>query len=475
VKKYNLGIIVDNPLRDLAGSILLAYELSNNNVDCYLIPMNLVDKELWVLDIDFLLMNYVRTANSRFISKLIKANIDFGILDTEGGVIDMESFFQSIGDKKLSSKASLYCSWGSFQATELCQRGYYKKKNTLVTNNPRLDFYNESFIKNEISRLPEKFLNSEYILINTAFTIYNPKFKSIEREKKMYINYFGRTKEEINDKINAEKIAIRELISLIKKISNIYPNLNFILRPHPFEGLKLYQDAFRNYVRVDVIQEDTVVKWIAGAKGVINYNCSTSYEAGLLGVPSFFPSYFQNIKPIEQIFKTSIMCYSEADLLEKIKLLLNGGNVFPDNYSNDFNYIQNKWFMENDGNAHARVAESVLSKINSSQNLSKIARLNLIYSKDFMPKANFKKNIKNLLRYVFRIPYGHSILKRNDENQAVNKWKKSSKFYDVKIAKSIITGIHQVKKGVLPFVVNISNNHTDVYKQKLLRTLKIYC
>ena len=45
MKKFRVGIIVDNPTRDLDGIVLLSYELSNNGIECFLIPMNLARQE----------------------------------------------------------------------------------------------------------------------------------------------------------------------------------------------------------------------------------------------------------------------------------------------------------------------------------------------------------------------------------------------------------------------------------------------
>ena len=287
MKKYRLGIIVDNPTRDLDGIALLSYELSNNGIECFLIPMNLARQEIWALDIDFLLLNYVRANNSNFIKKIINANIDFGVLDTEGGVLKIDDLLKSM-DKNSSIASSLYCSWGRYQAKILADEGYYKKENIFITNNPRFDFYHKSFIKNELYKLPTEFLESKYILINTAFTVFNSKFKSLEVEKRMYKKYFGYDDEKFFKRYNSEKESVEYLIEFAKKLFNRFDDIKLIIRPHPFEDLKIYQDKLASYDRIHVTHEGTVVKWIAGAQALINYNCSTSYEAGLLKTPSFF-------------------------------------------------------------------------------------------------------------------------------------------------------------------------------------------
>ena len=77
---------MDNPNRDLPGLVLVANKLVKNGCQCYLVPSNLRDSEVFRLNPDFVLVNHIRSINDDFVSHLFQLNIKVGVLDTEGGV-----------------------------------------------------------------------------------------------------------------------------------------------------------------------------------------------------------------------------------------------------------------------------------------------------------------------------------------------------------------------------------------------------
>ena len=275
---------------------------------------------------------------------------------------------------------------------------------------------------------------------------------------------------------NSEKESLEYLIEFVKKLFNYFEDIKIIIRPHPFEGLKIYQDKLASYDRIHVTHEGTVVKWIAGAQALINYNCSTSYEAGLLKIPSFFPTYVGDYTPIEQTKKTSLICKTENELLAGIKSVLDDEFSFEDNYKKDFHYIQKKWFRENDGNSHILVAKSILSKIKYGRRLSINERLKYIYDIDSYTYKDYSLStyLKNIIRYIARVPFGEALLNPKNEKKTIEKWENSAKMYDLKIVKNTLGIIHKVKRGSLPSVEIIENDYQEVYKRKSLKSLKIH-
>jgi len=84
--KYKICLIVDNPLRDLDGMVLLSMHLAERGADVYLVPMYTQGYEVPAICPDFVLMNYARTANAELIKAYSRAGIVVGVLDTEGGI-----------------------------------------------------------------------------------------------------------------------------------------------------------------------------------------------------------------------------------------------------------------------------------------------------------------------------------------------------------------------------------------------------
>src|SRR3979411_3101357 len=77
-------LIVDNPLRDLEGLVLLGRELATRGVKVTLVPMYEQGFDVPALQPDLVLLNYTRPNNADLIKAYKRAGILVGILDTEG-------------------------------------------------------------------------------------------------------------------------------------------------------------------------------------------------------------------------------------------------------------------------------------------------------------------------------------------------------------------------------------------------------
>tara|TARA_B100001564_G_scaffold357135_1_gene372748 strand:+ start:731 stop:2173 length:1443 start_codon:yes stop_codon:yes gene_type:complete len=475
-EKKKVGIVLDNPSRDLNGVLLVAYELVQNQIDCYIIPMNFVNAETWVLDLDFIITNYIRKNNHSFIKKLINSKLPFGVLDTEGGIIEIKSYLDTIGDKILSSSASLYFCWGKTQAKHLINEAYYHKDSLVITGSPRYDFYNQTYLPLFYSTLPAFFKNNPYILVNTTFTLCNPKFKTISREKDIYIKDLGWSHELYNTRYQSQKLAMDGIISLVQKLSKIHSDLNFVLRPHPFENIGSYKDKLNNIENIHVIHEGSVDKWIAKSKAIIAYNCSTSYEAGLLNVPAFYPTYLGSPPKVKQILDASILCASENVLFKNINDVLENKYVYPESLKDNIQNIKENWFSGNDGLAHKRISVAILESIQNTTKvkLNKILRRINLYELDLsIKKMNFQF-IKKIIRLILNIPYGKSIFGNTFlENKSFDKWNKSDKAFNKDEVNQIIKLIHRKKKKNMPHVEEVRNKYTDIYYPKKLLSIKL--
>ena len=77
-------IIVDNPLRDLDGLVLVAWHLAKMNFHVYLVPMYAQISDVKAISPDFILANYVRANNVDTLKRFKALGIKIGVLDTEG-------------------------------------------------------------------------------------------------------------------------------------------------------------------------------------------------------------------------------------------------------------------------------------------------------------------------------------------------------------------------------------------------------
>ncbi|PLT35493.1 surface carbohydrate biosynthesis protein [Bacillus sp. V5-8f] len=197
-------------------------------------------------------------------------------MDEEGLIFNEEFFLRHrINEDYFNLVDQIYC-WGNHQRNCLV-KAYGHPEKVHLTGHPRFDLVKEKFreiYKSEAESIKKEF--GDFVLINTRFGLYNhskgfnPKHKFI---KSLYEHF----------------------IEMTKDLSQNYPNLNFVVRPHPRETFSSYQQEFENYKNIYVVREGTVVKWSLASKLVIHNGCTTGIETFLLNHPviSYMPVTFE--------------------------------------------------------------------------------------------------------------------------------------------------------------------------------------
>jgi surface carbohydrate biosynthesis protein len=224
-----------------------------------------------------------------------KNNFVFVSLDEEGLVFIDDSVY--IRDSKPFDLKHLdiIFTWGSYQRNLLIKVNPELESRTIAIGNPRFDLLRKEFkplYKKAYERLLKKW--DKYILINTRFVSGNfsrlygcnyldfriNQFKLLferlpsDREKDFFV------KEEIY-----YKEIFKQYTRMLKGLSSRFPNLNFILRPHPSEDILNWKEALKNLDNVFVEFDGSVVDWILGAVAVIHSGCTTGIEAWALNKP----------------------------------------------------------------------------------------------------------------------------------------------------------------------------------------------
>ena len=185
------------------------------------------------------------------------------------------------------------------------------EKKVIVSGEPRFDLLKEryrEFFKAEINQVQAKY--KEFILINTSFSVANPQ---VGKEKLIdfIVNksaYSDETKELLLYKMSFLKNVLQKYLEAIKILSEKFPDINFVIRPHPSESKKTYEKYFKKHHNIVINREGNVVYWILASKAVIHYDCTTGMEAVLAKRPvvSFLPEADEKILawlPVELSFK----------------------------------------------------------------------------------------------------------------------------------------------------------------------------
>src|SRR5438552_18806533 len=82
-----IGLIVDNPKRDLDGLVLVSRELAIRGTSSALVPMYQQGVEITLLGLNAVVINYARPNNRALIEGYKAMGLSVFVLDTEGGVL----------------------------------------------------------------------------------------------------------------------------------------------------------------------------------------------------------------------------------------------------------------------------------------------------------------------------------------------------------------------------------------------------
>ena len=400
--KMRIAVIVDSPARDLQACTLICAELSRNH-DCYLISFSNASLEIFQLWPDLVLLNYIRSTNEGLINKLIQCGIAYSVLDTEGGVhMDIPNTNETTytmtltQDPRLRDNICQYFVWGELLYHNLIQRKIFQTHKIHCLGTPRMDFFSQPLVKSITNSLSINYLSRPMILINTSFAGNNPRYSTKAGEMNSLIKTFNYSVQFINTFFEGLDKALEGYIDLTLFLAKSFPEVDFIVRPHPFEDEKIYISKFENYPNIKVIQTGTSGEWLLKAKALIHFQCTTAIEAGFLNIPVFSLAEFDHVRPLKMVESISDASSSNLEMKEKILSVLNNSYQFPQSFHSNLKSIEPQLFYRVDGLAYQRIAAAInRAELEVKKNKKGITFLfSLIYSLYFGGRA--------CMKYIYR-------------------------------------------------------------------------
>jgi len=275
--------VVDHPKRDLAGSVLAAYQLASRGASVALIPMYEQGVDVPRLGLNALVANYARAANLDLMHAFAKAGLALYVLDTEGGILadkggnSPPALAAQIRDMGYSTILSGYFLWGSRLHEAFKAGGTLKPEQLHLTGCPRFDFAAPRW---------RSLLDGErrgYLLVNANFPLVNSRFTSRPDDEREAMIRFGFTAPYIDRLLTDLKQVFANYLVEIGRLAAARPDRQILVRPHPFEREEVYQAALGQHANVVVDGAGSVLDMIQNAAAVIHLNCGTAIEAVLLG------------------------------------------------------------------------------------------------------------------------------------------------------------------------------------------------
>ena len=168
-----------------------------------------------------------------------------------------------------------------------------------VAGNPRWDLLRPEFIEShaeELARIRREF--GPIILINTNLGLINNAKGSpeqvvrtlerggkVDRRRPADAAFFSEHR-------RLEEASLAGIKALLPGLSGRFADHTIIIRPHPGEKIKTWQDLIAGVPRVAMVQRGSAVPWILAADVLVHTYCTTGVEAFALGKPAvcFMPA-----------------------------------------------------------------------------------------------------------------------------------------------------------------------------------------
>lgn len=376
--------------RDLIGKTLLGCYLASKDHEVTIFEHTFFDRYLWLKNSIYIGKNCFRTEvphDPKYYNKMKKNKIRVFFLDDEGGIYpgkNLTEYNEALErrlDYKILNKDDKIFTWGDYQ------KNYYLSKKTkakvVSTGYPSFVYLKKKY-HNIFKNLDLKITNnqSDYVLITTRFGEANP-LKKFD----YYIGENSGSTNSINDKLNHLKeksILLPYFIEAIHLLSIKYPDLKFIIRPHPEESNEIYEVFFSKHDNVLVTNYGPVESWIRSAMLVLSYGCTTLLQSEIAEkkVINYEPDIINFSKSKIPIFvdNSGLKVKNLDELLSAFHSLITSNNINPLK-------VSDKIKIEN-------VMPEILNEVPLNNKKS-----NLFLLKIFGYIENFKNYFKYLLGY----------------------------------------------------------------------------
>jgi len=353
---------VETKVRELDGKLWLALNLAARG---FMVAIGAIDSrgsgiDLIRPDIYIGLNALFERRKERLYRELNKSNVKILVLDSEGGVFQSEDAYAQRLSMEILKHVDYFLAWG-FTAADILQkhRPQFPLDNVAVTGNPTFDLLQKEFrryYEKGSRHLKDKF--GDYVLVNTNFTGVNHFSKEISEEISKRLCILP------DSEFEAYQRRLFEcFVEVIIRLSNQFPNVNIIVRPHPSENHTTYKRLLASCDNVYVEHRGAVRPWILGAIAVIHNSCTTGIESALLGKPVFA---FQPVKHAKyDLFLPNLVSKSvdSADgLCKEISKLL-GGAKYGGLSSAQENELQQFIYNAEDGVISANLISDVIGSL----------------------------------------------------------------------------------------------------------------
>lgn len=352
--------------------------------------------------------------NLLLFEKLKNNGFQITSIDEEGGVE-----YKNFDSKKSNSFQKLRFSnqtinlvdkvftWGNFDYDSLLQE-YKNFENKIInTGNSRYDFCSSQldfFFDQEKNLSEEKNKQPILIVSDLGYVMsQKPIWDQFQILREAYFNKddLNSYEFELYENFANKTLFLGQFVKLIRKLVKNFPDEKFILRPHPTESVSAWKKIVGKYQNLEIINDDTSIKWIRKSKLMIHNSCYTSLEASLLKKPiiSFCPENCINFRKYFTA-KIGIQTKDFSEVKKNLVDFLKNENCFDSNIQNNLKIVKDRIQFQKKLSSKSIIEEwKTLDKF--IKNSSKLAKLSF-FTSVYLLKLSFflRSTLKVILNFL---------------------------------------------------------------------------
>ncbi len=393
--------------RELDSKILLALKAVVNGYDVVISKKSRLFEKLHLLKPGIVFLKSFGTNYDIYLKDIKDYGHKLTGLDEEGLQVSHNSW---IVGKRFSinvlNNLSCIFSWGD--SAKNIYNSFIKKNKKKIkiisSGHPKIDILKNSSVKFyniEANLIKKKY--GKFVLIATQFPRYNNDIIDI-KDNPEYFKEIYKGNKDVYSKSNVklglhQKKNFIEYYKMYKFLNKKFPNINFLVRPHPAENLNYYKELEEknNFNNIKVLKSnDSIIPYIISSEVLIACNCTTSIESFLLNKYSI--NYVPWKDNASEFKLTKLLSLNAGNLLT-LKKILKNKVYLKKNIVNKSKLNQAKKILKNLTNENS--SEIIIKNLNLlNVNLNNIDNkkqnyLNFLY---FFLKVKFQ----NIFYYVFK-------------------------------------------------------------------------
>jgi len=289
-----LIIPVESQVRELDAKLLLACAAAERGFPVLIGSRAFVHYAITAMPRGVYLAKSMRSLSNRMFGILRQLGHEIVAWDEEALVrFPREDYYRRRLSPKALGLVSHLLAWGEDDAEIFRKFPEYPGTPIHVTGNPRIDLIRpdmRAYFDAEVAEIRRRY--GEFVMINTNFGYVNAFASSLnlmQETKKPGAapvegkNTLGMTSEFARGLAAHKQALFEHFRKLVPALARALPDRTIVLRPHPAEGHETWKQAASGCRNVHVVNEKSVIPWLAAATVLVHNGCTTAVEAAVLG------------------------------------------------------------------------------------------------------------------------------------------------------------------------------------------------